>query len=97
MNRFILGVIAATTIAAGAPASATAAAVPYVNGEGGAVTGNALGAYVGMVGTKDQITDLDRPVAIQIYTLKGPAIIGGVRSHRYRQFACIRVGHRLEC
>jgi hypothetical protein len=102
MNRLILGVIAAATIAAGAPASATAAAVPYVNGGGGgdAVTGSAPGAYLGMVSAKDRITDLDRLDAIETYAPRDSAVIGGgVRGHnaQYRQFACIKVGHRLEC
>jgi hypothetical protein len=91
MNRLILGVIAVATIAAGAPVSAAAVKappppLPFTWG------GADVGANVGSV--------LGRLHAIQSYVLRDPGVIGsGVPGYNFqhRQFACIRVGHRLQC
>jgi hypothetical protein len=71
MNRFILGMIAVATVAAGAPVSA---AVQVLPGKAPPPLAGG-GVYIG-------------------------ANIGGRApdyNFQYRQFACIRVGHRLVC
>lgn len=85
MNRFILGMIAVATIAAGAPVPAAAVnalpvktpASPSPFTWGGAYAGGSVGM-------------------IWANPLKDS---GGVLgdNFQYRQFVCIKIGHRLSC
>jgi hypothetical protein len=96
MNRFIFGVIAIATISTGA--SASEAAVKALPPPPAPFAG--ASANVGSVWVKDQIADLDRLDAIQRYSLRDSGSVGsGVLGYnfQYRQFACIKVGHRLTC
>jgi opacity protein-like surface antigen len=98
MNGLILGVIAVATIAASAPASAAVKAppppAPFAWG------GAYVGANFGGIRVKDQLSDLGRLDAIQSHALRDSGVIGGGAfgcNFQHRQFACIRVGHRLQC
>jgi hypothetical protein len=94
MNRFILGVIAIATISTGA--SVSEAAVKALPPPHAPFTG--ASANVGGIWAKAQIADLDRFDAIQRYPLGDSGVIGsGVLGYKYRQFACIKIGHRLSC
>ena len=95
MNRSILGVIAIATIAASA--SVSEAAVKALSLPPAPLT--RVSAYVG-VWLKDQIVDPDPLDAIQSYAPRDTRVIGGGvpgYNFQYRQFACIKVGHRLSC
>jgi opacity protein-like surface antigen len=96
MNRFILGVIAVATIAAAAPVSEAAVKAPPSSAPF-TWAGASVGANVGSVWARDQIADLGRLDAVHSYALR--VIGGGAPGYdlQYRQFACIRVGHRLQC
>ncbi len=96
MNRFILGLVAVAAIAAGASASTEAAtALPVLTG------GAAAGPSVRIGSRSDLIADLDRFDAVRSNAaLRDSRVItSGVPGYdfRYRQFACIRIGHRIAC
>jgi hypothetical protein len=96
MKRFILGVIAIATISTGA--SVSEAAVKTLPPPFAPFT--EASTNVGGIWAKAQIADLDRFDAIQRYALRDSGVIGsGVRGYnfQYRQFACIKIGHRLSC
>lgn len=94
MNRFILGMVAASAIAAGASAEA-ATALPELT------WGAADGAGVRIGSRSDLIADLDRFDAVPSNAaLRDSRVItSGLPGYnsRYRQFACIRIGHRIAC
>jgi opacity protein-like surface antigen len=97
MTRLILGLVAAATITAGASAAAVKALPPPASSSW---AGASSGANVAGISPKDQMEDLGRLDAIQSYAVRDTGILGsGMPGYNFqsRQFACIKVGHRLQC
>jgi hypothetical protein len=87
VNRFSLGMIAVATIVAVAPVSEAAVKAPSAAPFTWA--GAYVGANVGSIWTRDQIPNWGRLDAVHSDALKD--------FWQHRQFACIKVGHRLQC
>jgi hypothetical protein len=100
MKRFILGLIAVATIATVAPVSEAAVKALPPSSAPFTGAGADVGANVGGGWIKDRVADLDRLGVIRSYALRDSGAIGGGvpgSNFQYHQFACIRVGQRLQC
>jgi hypothetical protein len=95
MNRLIIGMATVAAITTGATVSVEATSAPpkFTWGAYG-------GADVRIDSRIDVLADLDRFSVVRSDVLRDSrATTSGVPGHnfRYRQFACIRIGHRIVC